>query len=285
MLGTVRERAGDALFARVAGPDGAANRTRIQDAPGPRWFAAGSPIQRVHGDAAMFVGGLRALLLQSLHPSAMAAVAAHSGYRADPWGRLARTSTFLAVTTFGPAGDAQTAVDRVRAIHDRVRGRTAAGVPYVAGDPHLLTWVHVAEVDSFLRAHQVYGARALDPAQADEYVAQTAVVARALGAHDPPTDVRALAATLGAYRDELSATAEARDTAAFLLREPPVPRPARPGYGVLAAAAVALLPRETRAMLGVGDHPWLDATLARAGGHAVTAAIRWALPSGAPVTS
>src|ERR1700722_16039863 len=84
--------------------------------PGPRWFDADRPIRRVHGDAAMFVGGLRALLLQSLHPQAMIAVAEHSDYRADPWGRLQRTSTFLAVTTYGTADDAQRAVDRVRQV-------------------------------------------------------------------------------------------------------------------------------------------------------------------------
>ena len=82
--------------------------------PGPRWFEPDSPITRVHGDASMFVGGLRALLLQSLHPAAMLAVAEHSGYRGDMWGRLHRTSTFLAVTTFGAADDAQPAVDAVR---------------------------------------------------------------------------------------------------------------------------------------------------------------------------
>ena len=132
-----RRRVGTALFLRVAGPDGIASRERIHGTPGPRWFAPDAAIRRVHGDASMFVGGLRALLLQSLHPAAMAGVAGHSGYRGDPWGRLARTSTFLAVTAFGTADDAQAAVDRVRAVHARVRGRTPDGVPYRADDPEL----------------------------------------------------------------------------------------------------------------------------------------------------
>ena len=106
----------------------------------------------------MFVGGLRALLLQSLHPLAMAGVAEHSDYRGDPWGRLQRTSTFLAVTTFGTAADAQRAVDKVRGIHRRVHGIAPDGRPYRADDPHLLEWVHIAEVDSFLLAHRLYGA-------------------------------------------------------------------------------------------------------------------------------
>src|SRR3954447_21300232 len=154
-LTSVRDGLGERLFGMVAGPDGPTNRAHIHETPGPRWFADDRPIRRVHGDASMFVGGLRALLLQSLHPLAMAGVAEHSDYRGDPWGRLQRTSTFLAVTTFGPAQDAQRAVDKVRGIHRRVRGTAADGRSYDASDPHLLEWVHIAEVDSFLLAHQL----------------------------------------------------------------------------------------------------------------------------------
>src|ERR1700758_5658092 len=125
-LDVLQRRLGEALFARVAGPEGPANRARFA-APGPRWFAPDRPIRRVHGDAAMFVGGLRALLLQSLHPQAMIAVAQHSDYRNDPWGRLQRTSTFLAATTFGTADDAQRAVDRVHRVHEHVTGTAPDG--------------------------------------------------------------------------------------------------------------------------------------------------------------
>ncbi|MGW1667256.1 oxygenase MpaB family protein, partial [Streptomyces microflavus] len=123
----VRERLGRILFSRVAGPNGPENRARIHDTPGPRWFAPDRPVRQVHGDASMFIGGLRALLLQSLHPLAMAAVAGHSGFRGDPWGRLQRTSTFLAMTTFGTAEHAQEAVDRVRSVHEAVRGLSPSG--------------------------------------------------------------------------------------------------------------------------------------------------------------
>ena len=101
-IADLRARLGADVFQKVAGDEGPGRRKRIHSAPGPRWFAQDRPIRRVHGDASMFVGGLRALLLQSLHPLAMAGVAGHSGYRGDPWGRLARTSYFLAATTFGP---------------------------------------------------------------------------------------------------------------------------------------------------------------------------------------
>ena len=159
----LRDRLGQALFLRVAGPDGPRQRDRIHLREGPRWFEPGSPITRVHGDASMFVGGLRALLLQTLHPAAMRAVSEHSGFRGDMWGRLHRTSTFLAVTTFGVADDAQQAVDLVKRIHLQVTGTMPDGTPYAASDPHLLGWVHAAEADSFLRAHQLYGKRAARP--------------------------------------------------------------------------------------------------------------------------
>src|SRR5690242_4811947 len=134
----------------------------------------------------MFVGGIRAVLLQTLQPQAMTAVAEHSGYQGDMWGRLARTSRFIAVTTFGTADDAQEAVDVVRAIHERVNGTMPDGSTYSATDPHLLEWVHVAETESFLLAHQRYGAHPLDQAGRDEYVAQAAEIARRLGVPEPP---------------------------------------------------------------------------------------------------
>lgn len=278
---SVREALGRQLFARVAGPEGPRNRARIHDTPGPRWFGEDRPIRTVHGDAAMFVGGLRALLLQSLHPLAMAAVSGHSGYRGDPWGRLHRTSTFLAVTTFGTAQDAQHAVDRVRAIHQRVRGRTTDGVPYEASDPHLLKWVHIAEVDSFLRAHQRYGARRLTEADADGYLADTARIATALGVVDPPRDRTELVRQLAAYRPELRGTDDARDTARFLLRTPPLPLVVRPPYAVLAASAVALLPRWARRPLLLPDLPMLERAGVTPAGHGLVRVIRWAMtPTG-----
>ena len=280
MIGTVRGRLGEAIFQRVAGPDGAVHRDRIHGTPGERWFDPASPIGRVHGDASMFVGGIRAILLQTLHPVAMTAVAEHSGYRGDMWGRLARTSRFLAVTTFGTAQDAQQAVDIVRAIHDRVTGTMPDGTPYAASDPHLLEWIHVAEIDSFLRAHQAYGARPLDQAGRDEYVAQTAEVARRLGVLDPPTTEAELHERLEAFRPELRPTAHARDAVAFLLWRPPLPLPARPAYGVLVAAAIGLMPRWTRRPLRLPSTPATDATVVRALGLAATRAIRWALAPG-----
>lgn len=284
-LRRLRAEAAGVLLRRVAGPDPTEARDRIHRTPGPRWFAPDSAIARVHGDASMFVGGLRALLLQSLHPRAMAAVAAHSGYRGDPWGRLQRTATFLATTTFGVDTDAEQAVAVVRAVHSRVRGTTSQGEPYAASEPELLRWVHLAEADSFLLAHQRLGREPLDAAGCDEYVAQAAVVGRALGAPDLPTTLADLHRQLGAYRPVLEGRQEARDAARFLLATPPLPWAARPAYWALALAAVDLMPRWSRAELGLPDVPLVEATLGRSAGRAATRAIRWALdsaPVGAP---
>ena len=277
-LDALRQRIAGALFARVAGPNGPANRARFA-APGPRWFADDRPIRRVHGDASMFVGGLRALLLQSLHPLAMTAVAEHDDYRADPWGRLARTSTFLAATTFGPADEAQRAVNRVRRVHERVTGTGPGGAPYRADDPHLLRWVHVAEADSFLRCHQRYGVRPLDAAGCDGYVSDIARIGLALGVTDPPRTRAELTEALDAYRPELRAIPQAREAARFLVRRPPLPLVARGPYALLAAAAVGELPGWARDELRLAMPRAAADVLAPAAGQGITHAIRWIMSS------
>jgi uncharacterized protein (DUF2236 family) len=276
-LKTVRENLGSNLFDMVAGPDASVSKTRIHETPGPRWFGEDRPIRTVHADASMFVGGLRALLLQSLHPLAMAGVAEHSDYRDDPWGRLQRTSIFLATTTFGTAADAQRAVDRVRGIHRRVRGVAADGRPYCASDPHLLEWVHIAEVDSFLRAHQLYGATPLDQRGRDGYVADTACVAKALGVRNPPRSEKALAARIQDFRPELHSTAAAQEAAKFLLLTPPLPLVARAPYGLLAATSVAMLPMWARIPLMLPYFPPLELTVVRTAGRALIGGIRWVM--------
>jgi uncharacterized protein (DUF2236 family) len=272
----LRRRAGAGLFEKVAGSDGETERARIHDTPGPRWFGPDRPIRRVHGDSAMFVGGLRALLLQTLHPLAMAGVAEHSDYRSDPWGRLQATSRFLAVTTYGAAADAERAVARVRGVHRRVRGTAPDGRRYQANDPHLLRWVHVAEVDSFLRCYQRYGAAPLSAADADGYVADTARVAAALGVPHPPRNRAALAAQLQAFRPELRGTPQAREAARFLLLTPPLPRLVRAPYGLLAATAAATLPAWARWPLRLPYLPVTEASAVRATGHLLVGGIRWA---------
>ena len=230
----------------------------------------------------MYPGGIRALLLQSLHPLAMAAVARHSGYRSDVWGRLARTSTFLATTTFGTAADAQRAVDVVRAVHARVVGTAPDGRSYRAADPHLLTWVHVAEVDSFLASYRVFGRGRLTAQDRDRYLAEAALVARALGAVEVPETEAELAAALARYRPELATTPDALDVAAFLLTEAPLPAVARPAYRLLAAAAVDLLPPWATRLLDLPRRGPARRAVVRTATAGVLAGMRWVSTASRP---
>jgi uncharacterized protein (DUF2236 family) len=273
----IRGRIGAAIIKRVAGPQVTPRRRPAAPSPGERWFAEDRPIRQVHSDSAMFIGAIRALLLQSLHPLAMAAVAEHSDYRGDPWGRLQRTSHFVGITTFGRTADAEQAIARVRAIHQRVTGTAPDGRPYAASDPHLLTWVHIAETDSFLRAHTCFGTDPLDRTGRDGYVADMARIGAELGVPDPPRTEAELADRIRAYRPELAATAEAREAAQFLLVRPPLPVIARAPYGVLAAAAVSLLPGWARRPLYLPRLPVTETVLVRPAGHAMLYAIRWAI--------
>ena len=277
VIGDVRKQVGARIFERVAGPEGPGRRDRIHAAEGPRWFPEDSAIRRVHADASMFAGGIRALLLQSLHPLAMAGVADHSGYKGDPWGRLQRTSYFLAVTSFGTADDAAAMVSAVRRVHERVVGTAPDGRSYAANDPHLLRWVHIAEIDSFLAAHQRYGAEPLDAAGRDAYVRETARVADELGAAEPPRSEAELREQLAAYRPELQSTAAAREAARMFLLNPPLPLPARVPYAGLSAAAVGLLPWWARRKLRLPVLPLTESVLVRPTGSVITKGIRWAM--------
>ncbi len=162
-------------------------------------------------------------------------------------------------------------------MHERVRGETDRGEPYHAADPELLCWVHVAEVDSFLRAHQSYGANPLTDAECDGYVENTAKVAMALGVPDPPRNRAELTERLLAYRPDLEATPQARDAARFLLLNPPLPLAARLPYGALAANAVSLLPSWAAAELRLPRLAVVDTLCVRPLGSALTSMIRWAM--------
>lgn len=272
----LRDAIAQAIRSRIAGPGGRERALALREAPGPRWFEPERPIRTVHGDSSMFVGGVRAILLQSLHPLAMAGVAQHSDYRRDPWGRLQRTASFLATTTYGTVDQAEEACRRVRTVHEYVVGVARDGRPYAANDPHLLRWVHLAETDSFLAAYQRYGAHRLDAAEQDGYVADMAVVARAVGVPDPPVTVAGLRAGLAAYRPELHATPEAREAARFLLA-PPLPITVRTPYGLIAMAGVGLLPLWARLALRLPLGPVAETVVVRPAGAAMIHLTRWAL--------
>lgn len=274
-IGGVRTWLGEQIRQRIVGDDGERRAQELFGTDGRRWFEPGSAIWRVHSDTSMFIGGLRALLLQSLHPLAMAGVAQHSDYRGDPWGRLQRTADYLAATTFGPEDEARRSIEMVRRVHERVVGTASDGRPYSANDPHLLRWVHIAEVDSFLAAHDRYGTARLDADERDEYVAQMATIARRLGVPAPPESVRSLRDQLRSYRPELRGTPEARDAARYLLLQPPIPFAGRGPYAMIAAAAVALLPAWARLPLRLPLLPVTETVAARPVGVMITRLMRW----------
>lgn len=267
---------GELLRSKVAGDDAPAKAKGIWEAEGPRWFTEDDPIWRVHAHSAMFPGGVAALLLQSLHPSAMAGVAGHSGYRGDPWGRLQRTSYYIAATTFGTIEHAEEVIAHVASIHQRVRGKDDQGVPYAASDPALLRWVHIAEIHSFLAAYQMYSGDPLTAEEADTYVSQARTASTLLGATDLPADVGQLREMLRGHRTILRSTPAAVDAGHFLLREPPLPFGARPGYMLVARGGVAALPMWARRGLGLSGADLIRRADTVAGSLSV-ATISWAM--------
>lgn len=274
-LDEFRAEFGRRIRATLSGSPEVATRA-VSIAEDPGLFGPDSATWEVHADASMIIGGLRALLLQTLHPPTMAGVADHSDYRHDPLGRLHRTAGFVGTTTFGTVAEAEDAIDMVRHIHTRVVGTTPAGVPYEATDPHLLNWVHCTEVDSFLRARRRYGAARLSPGAPDRYVGEMARIARGLGVTEPPTSVAELRAHLRAFRPELAVGRQARDTVRFLAW-PPLPIATRPSYGLVFTAAVSMLPRFARRMLWLPVAPLAEPIAIRPAATVLMRALSWAL--------
>jgi len=272
-VNAIRQLGGSALRRALVG-DETLQPSELADENDGGLFGPDSAAWLVHGDSSMLIGGLRALLLQTLHPLAMAGVADHSDYSDDPWGRLHRTGRFVGGTTFGSTETAERLIRRVRGIHTRVVGEAPDGTPYSANDPHLLLWVHVTEVDSFLRAYQRYGQGRLSAVDADRYVAEMAEIARRLGAEDVPESVAELDACLDGFRTECHYGSQAREGMRFLLL-PPVPLALRGAYGVITAAAVGLLPGWARQMMWIPMPPGVDPLAIRPAATVLTRTIGW----------
>lgn len=214
----------------------------------------------VHADFGTLVGGIRALLMQALHPGSLTGVANHSRYEQDALGRLAGTIRWLTVTTFGSHTAVANESGRVNRMHTRVTGQyqTAQGEqrPYKAADPDLLLWVHIAFMDSFLRCHQLYAWREI-PGGADSYIALWSKSVEPLGLSSAPMNELELLAEIERQNPLLIATEKTLEVVKFI-RYPPLPRLARPTYRLLFEAAVLSLPIEFRSMLGLKAKPrWL----------------------------
>ncbi|WP_248769544.1 oxygenase MpaB family protein [Pseudomonas sp. MWU12-2345] len=246
----------------------------------PGLFGPDSVSWQVHGDfSSMLIGGISALMLQALHPLALAGVWDHSNFRQDMLGRLRRTSQFIAGTTFGSRKDAEWLIDKVRTIHLQVVGTAPDGRPYAASDPELLTWVHVAEVSSFLKAHLRYRNPQLSPADQDRYYDEIAVIAERLGAQDVPRSRQAIADYLQRMRPQLLCDARSREVLRLLLAAPAPSRLAQPFGSLMMQAGIDLLPDWAGEMLGQSQNP-LQRQVIRAGVKRSARLLRWAMRNG-----
>ena len=214
-------------------------------------FGPGSIVWRVHRDRSFPLAGMRALMVQALHPLAMAGVAQHSDWRRDPFGRLAATSGYVLTVTYGDTAAANEAAARVRAIHKHVRGvDPETQLPYAAEDPDLLLWVHAALVDSIATIVQRYG-RGLEPADADRYVAEMVPFAEIVGVP------REMVPTTMAKNDEylrsvdlVQITEAARDAIAVVLEPPGLDAETRELWHDLSQVAIGTLPDWARDAYG-----------------------------------
>jgi len=210
-----------------------------------------------HADLATLVGGIRALLMQALHPGSLAGVRGHSRYKDDPLGRLSGTIRWLTVTTYGSHHAIMGEAGRVNRMHERVKGQyqTAAGksLDYRASDPDLLRWVHIAFMDSFLRSHQTYSTRPL-PGGADSYIRLWSKSVEPLGLTGVPMDENSLLAEIARYRSHLTVTAATRETIHWI-KNPPLPAASRPMYALFFRSAVASLPADYQEMMGLRALP------------------------------
>ncbi len=244
----------------------------LDHAPDPGLLGPDSVSWRVIGDAAAFVGGIRALIVQTAHPEVVAGVEQHSRYREDPLGRLTRTSFYVTETTYGAMPEVERAVAMVRGAHGPVRGRSERGRPYSAGTPELAAWVHNVLTESFLAAYRAYGPEPLTPDDADRFVEEQTRIGALLGADPMPATADELTAWVMDH-PALARTADLQHAIDFL-RKPPLSLPVKAGYVPLFNAAAATLPERLRQITGVSA-PWR----AREIGRVTTSSLRWALGS------
>lgn len=245
----------------------------------PGWFGPDSVTWRVHAELpSMLAGGLCALMLQALHPRALAGVYDHSNFREDLVGRLRRTTAFVAGTTYAPAAEVDTLVARVRRIHSGVRG-SVEGVPYAADDPQLLTWVHVTEAYGFLQGFRRYG-RAMPEAMVDRYYNEFRRVAEALGAQDVPRSAADVDAFFAMQRPHLRLDARAREVLQVLSAvKLPVPV-AGLSRDVFMGAGAALLPEWASELLEHGRRQRVQAQASMRLLQGAAPLFRRALPDG-----
>ena len=225
------------------------------------FFGPGGVTWRMAADLAAPIAGLRSVLVQALHPLAMAGVDQHSGWRRDPVGRLAATSAYLATVNFGERATAERAAARVRRIHEHVRGiDPVTGQPYAASDPALLLWVHATFVDSLVAGCELFGT-ALPPAAADRYVAEMTAAAELVGipAGMAPASLAGLRQYLSSVRPGLRCTPAAAESVGYLLDPPGMDSEISEIWQDIREGAIGSLPDWARQLYGFPAQPPLTA--------------------------
>ena len=219
-------------------------------------FGPGSVVWRVHRDRSFPLAAIRSLMVQALHPLAMAGVAQHSNWQHDPFGRLAATAGYVLTVTYGDTAAAESAAARVRAVHAHVRGTDeVTGLAYRAEDPELLLWVHAGMVDSIVHVVQRYG-RSLDAADADRYVAEMVRFAEIIGV--PASRIPASVDTLRQDLESVElrqATPAALEAIGIVLDPPGLDADTRELWHDLGRVAVGTLPTWARSMYGFEETP------------------------------
>jgi uncharacterized protein (DUF2236 family) len=276
LLMRVRERISQSVLSITSGGGPVLDYANPPGDPG--LFGPDSVCWQVHSDfTSMMIGGVSALMLQTLHPLALAGVWDHSTFRTDMRGRLRRTATFIAGTTYGARADALALIERVKRIHLSVTGVAPDGRPYRASDPALLTWVHVAEVSSFLAAYLRYVDPTLSSARQDRYYAEVATIAELLGAEEVPRTCEQVRAYLASMQPELEAGPRTHEVVRILRDFAPPDRPLmRPAVKAMLHAGIDLLPDWAQQMLGVGPFERIQAALTRPGVLVLAPIMRWA---------
>lgn len=241
---------------------------------------------RIHADfPGMLSGGLCALMLQTLHPRALAAIWDFSGFREDLVGRLRRTTAFVGGTSYAPGEAARAMIDRVRSIHAGIHGVTADGRPYAADEPELLVWVHVTEAFAFLQGYRRYGPAPVPDWAADAYYDEVRRIAEALGARDVPASEREVRAYLEEVRPQLVCDARSREVLDVLHRiRLPVPA-AGLSRDLFLHAGAALLPDWANAMLDRGSSQRIRDRMAAGSLRMLAPAFRAALKDGVAAQS
>ncbi|CAE6940900.1 Histidine kinase [Pseudomonas marincola] len=247
----------------------------------PGLFGPDSISWQVHGDfTSMLVGGISALLMQALHPLALAGVWDHSNFRQDLLGRLRRTGQFISGTTFGAKADADWLIEKVKTIHLQVTGTAPDGRSYAASDPALLTWVHVAEVHSFLQSHLRYRNPNLSGADQDRYYAEIAFIAERLGATNVPRSRAQVAEYLQDMRPQLLCDERSLEILQILLNAPAPSLLAGVAGKLFMQGGIDLLPEWAQRMLGQPVSPQRS-RLIRTSINQLAPLLRWAVRSGA----